>query len=181
MANVLKDCHTQGCKQKDRTYMAHGIPCFAKADEIGVSGSIAKYGTSPTITTDTAIYNAQQIAKATPIPNGRSLCGFFTCKGQKRVKLTLVQVHGLWWIGPFLTSSAVLATISKPMYAKKTVADPASIPFTPYGKYLESLDTHEQTTNQIHEMKGSTKHLCITHQKPCSRPILFGSQCNYQL
>jgi hypothetical protein len=73
MTNVLKDCHTQGGKQKDRTYMAHCIPCFAKADEIGVSGSIAKYGTSPTITMDTAIYNAQQIAKATPIPNGRSL------------------------------------------------------------------------------------------------------------
>jgi len=57
-----------------------------RADEIGVSGSMAKYGTSPTITTETAIYNAQQIANATPIPNGRSLCGFFTCRGQKGVK-----------------------------------------------------------------------------------------------
>lgn len=69
------------------TYMAHCIPCFAKADEIGVSGSIAKYGTRPTITMETAMYNAQQIAKATPIPNGRSLWGFFTCKGQKRVRI----------------------------------------------------------------------------------------------
>lgn len=36
------------------------------------------------------------------------------------------------------TSSAVLATASKPMNAKKTVADPASIPLTPKGKYLSS-------------------------------------------
>lgn len=34
------------------------------------------------------------------------------------------------------TSSAVLATESNPIYAKKTVADPASIPSTPKGKYL---------------------------------------------
>jgi hypothetical protein len=34
------------------------------------------------------------------------------------------------------TSSAVLATASKPMYAKKTVAEPATIPSTPNGKYL---------------------------------------------
>lgn len=34
------------------------------------------------------------------------------------------------------TSSAVLATASKPTYAKKTVAEPASIPSTPKGKYL---------------------------------------------
>lgn len=36
------------------------------------------------------------------------------------------------------TSSAVLATESKPMNAKKTVADPASMPFTPNGKYLKN-------------------------------------------
>jgi len=30
----------------------------------------------------------------------------------------------------------VLVTESKPMYEKKTIADPANIPFTPYGKYL---------------------------------------------
>jgi hypothetical protein len=30
----------------------------------------------------------------------------------------------------------VLATASKPMYAKKTVAEPATIPSTPNGKYL---------------------------------------------
>lgn len=145
--SVLQDSHAQGGKQIVWTYMAHCIPCFAKADEIGVSGSIAKYGTSPTITMETAIYNAQQIANATPIPNGRSLCGFFTCKGQKREKMNIscsrsaqVLAHGT-----LLTSSAVLATVSKPIYAKKTVADPASIPFTPYGKYLESSETHEHT------------------------------------
>ena len=42
-------------------------------------------------------------------------------------------------IRTFLTSSAVLATVSKPMYAKKTVADPASTPLTPYGKYLKKI------------------------------------------
>ena len=36
------------------------------------------------------------------------------------------------------TSSAVLATVSNPMYAKKSVAAPPSIPLTPYGKYLHS-------------------------------------------
>ena len=35
------------------------------------------------------------------------------------------------------TSSAVLVTESKPMYEKKTIADPANIPFTPKGKYLK--------------------------------------------
>jgi hypothetical protein len=55
------------------------MPCFAKADEIGVSGSIAKYGTSPTITTDTNMYKEQQIDNAVAIPKGRSRCGFFTC------------------------------------------------------------------------------------------------------
>lgn len=34
------------------------------------------------------------------------------------------------------TSSAVLATESNPMYEKKTVEAPASIPSTPNGKYL---------------------------------------------
>lgn len=35
------------------------------------------------------------------------------------------------------TSSAVLVTASKPTYEKKTVADPASTPFAPNGKYLK--------------------------------------------
>jgi hypothetical protein len=30
-------------------------------------------------------------------------------------------------------------TESKPMYEKKTIADPANIPFTPYGKYLRYI------------------------------------------
>jgi hypothetical protein len=34
------------------------------------------------------------------------------------------------------TSSAVLAIASKPKYAKKAVAELATIPFTPNGKYL---------------------------------------------
>jgi uncharacterized paraquat-inducible protein A len=37
-----------------------------------------------------------------------------------------------------ITSSAVLATTSKPMKEKNTTADPASIPFTPNGKYLSN-------------------------------------------
>lgn len=37
----------------------------------------------------------------------------------------------------FITSSAVHATESKPIQAKKTVAEPASIPFKPNGKYLK--------------------------------------------
>lgn len=36
------------------------------------------------------------------------------------------------------TSSVVLATISKPMYEKKTVAEPANNPFAPKAKYLET-------------------------------------------
>lgn len=39
-----------------------------------------------------------------------------------------------------ITSSAVLATESKPINAKKTVADPASMPSTPKGKYLLSQE-----------------------------------------
>jgi hypothetical protein len=54
-------------------------PCFAKAEEIGVSGSIAKYGSSPTVTIDTNMYKEQQIDNAVAIPKGRSRCGFFTC------------------------------------------------------------------------------------------------------
>jgi hypothetical protein len=124
--------------------MAHCIPCSAKADEIGVSGSIAKYGTSPTITMETAIYNKQQIANASAIPSGRSRCGFFTCKGQKRQKYEQLREGGAQiGNGNSVTSSAVLATVSNPMYAKKTVADPASIPFTPNGKYLESSEMHK--------------------------------------
>jgi hypothetical protein len=64
-------------------YITHCIPCFAKADEIGVSGSIAEYGTIPTITTETIMYNKQQIDNAAPIPSGRSRCGFFTCRYRK--------------------------------------------------------------------------------------------------
>lgn len=37
-----------------------------------------------------------------------------------------------------LTSSAVLVTESKPMYEKKTTADPENIPFIPKGKYLKN-------------------------------------------
>lgn len=48
------------------------------------------------------------------------------------------------------TSSAVLATESKPMYAKKTVADPASIPSTPKGKYL-SNEKNESVLNKLPE------------------------------
>jgi len=61
-------------------YIAQCMPCLAKADKIGVSGSIAKYGTRPTITTETNMYKEQHIDNAVAIPNGRSRCGFFTCQ-----------------------------------------------------------------------------------------------------
>lgn len=56
----------------EATYIAHCIPCLANADEIGVSGSNAKYGTRPTITTETIIYNEQHIDSAVPMPHGKS-------------------------------------------------------------------------------------------------------------
>jgi hypothetical protein len=65
--------------EHESAYIAQCIPCFARAEEIGVSGSIAKYGTGPTITTDTNMYKEQQIDNAVAIPKGRSPCGFFTC------------------------------------------------------------------------------------------------------
>jgi hypothetical protein len=72
-------------KMRRSPYIAQCIPCLAKADEIGVSGSIAKYGTRPTITTETNMYKEQQIDNAVPIPSGRSRCGFFTCQKSTRV------------------------------------------------------------------------------------------------
>jgi hypothetical protein len=103
--------------------MAHCIPCFVKADEIGVSGSMAKYGTSPTITTETAIYNAQQIANATPIPNGRSLCGFFTCRGQKGVKTNkAICTHG-----PLYSSSIRPSQQDSLLYTQFSRTHPSSI------------------------------------------------------
>lgn len=139
------------------TYTAHCIPFWVNAVDIGVSGSIAKYGTRPTITTETSIYKKQQTDKPKPIPHGRSTWGFFTWKRKKNKKIkcyTNLIRHGstrtidlpvmqrmesqrvedqtsLVLAQQHSTSSAVLATASKPMYAKNRVADPASIPFTP--------------------------------------------------
>jgi hypothetical protein len=46
------------------------------------------------------------------------------------------KLHKARFIIMIYTSSAVLAIASKPMYAKKAVAELATIPFTPNGKYL---------------------------------------------
>jgi len=54
------------------------------------------------------------------------------------------------------TSSAVLATASKPIYAKNTVAEPASIPSTPKGKYLSNQEPFIQHT-LTKGKKGSEK------------------------
>lgn len=56
---------------------------------------------------------------------------FFTAIGLKSSKL-----QKAWYTIIMYTSSAVLATASKPMYAKKAVAEPAIIPSIPNGKYL---------------------------------------------
>lgn len=45
------------------------------------------------------------------------------------------------------TSSAVLATESNPMYEKKTVEAPASIPSTPNGKYLSVNMSNKKSEN----------------------------------
>lgn len=42
------------------------------------------------------------------------------------------------WLDSYYTSSAVLVRQSKPTNEKKRVADPASKPFTPKGKYLKN-------------------------------------------
>lgn len=60
------------------TYIAHFIPFLANADDIGVSGSIAKNGTRPTMTREIIMYKKQHIDKDKAIPNGRSRWGFFT-------------------------------------------------------------------------------------------------------
>ena len=61
----------------------------------------------PTTTRDTATYRAVQIPSEPMMPIGRSRCG-------RRV------------------SSAAVATMSKPMKAKKTIAAPAKMPAHPY-------------------------------------------------
>lgn len=59
-------------KAEYHAYTAYRIPQLENAEEIGVSGSNAQYGTKPTITTDTSMYNMQHIDSAIPIPMGRS-------------------------------------------------------------------------------------------------------------
>jgi hypothetical protein len=55
----------------------------------------------------------------------------FTTKLHKQAKLKMLGATKR-------TSSAVAATASNPMYAKKTMAAPPKTPFTPNGAYLQS-------------------------------------------
>lgn len=54
------------------------------------------------------------------------------------------------------TSSAVLVTESNPMYEKKTIADPANIPFIPKGKYLKTIKTKYNKLNDNRMYKYKT-------------------------
>lgn len=58
------------------------------------------------------------------------------------------------FINNLYTSSAVLVTASKPTYEKKTVADPASKPFAPKGRYL-----YKKSQNQMRESTNNNCHL----------------------
>jgi len=67
----------------------------------------------------------------------------------------------------------VLATASKPIYAKKTVAEPASIPSTPKGKYLLNEEASIHSVTGIHQRKkkkGSVKEGCIVYPAGSSYP-----------
>lgn len=48
----------------------------------------------------------------------------------------------------------MLVTESKPMYEKKTIADPANIPFTPYGKYLRYKQKLSYISKRMLKMKS---------------------------
>src|SRR3954463_11676179 len=69
-------------------------------------GARSLYDVMPTTTSDTATYSTVTIASEPMIPRGTAFCGFFV-------------------------SSAVVATMSKPMNAKNTSEAPASRPKTP--------------------------------------------------
>ena len=72
----------------------------------GAFTSMWLYLTIPVTTSDTATYSSAQIASDRKIPSGRSRWGFFA-------------------------SSALVATMSKPMNAKNTSAAPLKIPADP--------------------------------------------------
>lgn len=74
---------------------------------------------------------------------------FSTC--DKLLKVTSISnknqpwniLHNFQYISLKGTSSAVLVIESNPIYEKKTTADPANIPFTPKGKYLQEHEKVE--------------------------------------
>jgi len=83
-----------------------GLPTERNASASGASTLMSVYLTMPVMTSDTATYRAVQIASDPRMPIGMSRCGF-------------------------LVSSAAVATMSKPMNAKKTRAAPVKMPLTP--------------------------------------------------
>lgn len=50
----------------------------------------------------------------------------------------------------------MLVTESNPMYEKKTIADPANIPFIPKGKYLKTIKTKYNKLNDHRMYKYKT-------------------------
>ena len=85
-----------------------GIPYAVNAIANGALTSMSSYETMPVITTHIAQYNAAQIPSDPKIPNGKSAAGL-------------------------ATSSAHVATVSKPTKAKITTDAPDIIPRIPYG------------------------------------------------
>jgi hypothetical protein len=67
-------------------------------------------------------------------------------------------------------------TESKPMYEKKTIAEPANIPFTPYGKYLRIYKRNFSYIEKRHaideELKMKTQNV-ITRSGVHNQPIRF--------
>lgn len=75
------------------------------------------------------------------------------------------------------TSSAVLATASKPTYAKKTVAEPASIPSTPKGKYLLKQKRQVLSNKRPNNIRRNGKQkIKVPSRKFISNPSRLESQ-----
>lgn len=91
---------------------------------------------------------------------------FFTTKLYKEVKLKMLGAMKR-------TSSAVAATASNPMYAKKTMAAPPKTPFTPKGAYLQREHSRSQG------MQKGNLH-CQQMQKQKERPQLTAISVDIQ-
>lgn len=89
---------------------AHSMPRVANAAAKGASRSISLLGTMPVMTRHMPAYRAVQMTSDPMIPSGRSLPGF-------------------------RTSSAAVATVSKPTKEKKTMEAAAKMPVTPFGAH----------------------------------------------